>query len=73
MPVGEEQFMVFMMFAICFACVHAIVFFHEKHPRDFNLFIGIILLALTYYVCSKKYQEACARLEQPQQTQEVEP
>lgn len=71
--VNDDGLMIFLVFFICLNIADLFVHLNERHLRSFYITMLVLSLLLTGYACYCKYKQAKARLEQSQQTQEVQP
>ena len=69
----SEGTMILLMLIGCLSLGAIMAYLDEKYPIAFNLTMCFIMFIILLYVCIKKYDEACVRLEKSQQTQEVQP
>lgn len=69
----SEGTIILLMLVGCLLLGAIMAYLDEKYPLAFNITMCFILCTILLYVCIKKYDEACARLEKSQQTQEAEP
>jgi len=69
----SEGTMILLMLIGCLSLGAIMAYLDEKYPLAFNLTMCFILFTILLYVCIKKYNEASARLERSQQTQEIQP
>jgi formate hydrogenlyase subunit 4 len=69
----SEGMMILLMLIGCLSLGAIMAYLDEKYPIAFNLTLCFIMLTILLYVCIKKYNEASARLEKSQQTQEAKP
>lgn len=69
----SEGTMILLMLIGCLSLGAIMAYLDEKYPLVFNITMCFILFTILLYVCIKKYDEACGRLEKSQQTQVVQP
>jgi len=69
----SEGTIILLMLVGCLSLGAIMAYLDEKYPLAFNLTMCFILFTILLYVCIKKYDQACARLEKSQQTQEAQP